>query len=110
MLARLFSVIRPNPLAALAVGAGPRPDHWPARGEAGRGSGAGGFADGHPANDAASRFRALAECCADGLTALAYAQFADLLELPPSLRLRAVRTMPAVATVPAARRHGVARR
>jgi hypothetical protein len=34
------------------------------------------------------RFRALAECCADGLTALAYAQFADLLELPPAMRHR----------------------
>jgi hypothetical protein len=38
------------------------------------------------AEDPAKRMRALAESCSDGLAALAYAQFADLLEprsLPP---------------------------
>lgn len=55
------------------------------------------------ARDTVYRFRALAECCADGFTALAYAQFADLLEPPPPLYLRAVRGAPAVAALSSTR-------
>jgi hypothetical protein len=74
MLTRLFTAFSLRPAAAAAPEAGPsRPD---AADDAGP-------ADLAPAEDSASHMRALAECCTDGLSALAYAQFADLLEPPP---------------------------
>jgi hypothetical protein len=87
MLAQLFATIRPRPLAPAA--AAPQAG-WPVIAPgAPADDGAAHAAGGLPASETAHRFRALAECCADGLTALAYAQFADLLELSPPVRRRA---------------------
>ena len=72
MLTRLLTTFCLRPATAA-------PDAAPRRGR----SGSAGPADLCPAGDSASHMRALAECCADGLSALAYAQFADLLEPPP---------------------------
>ena len=75
MLTRLLTAFCLRPAAAA-------PDAEPSRHRSGTAGSAGpaGFC---PAGDSVSHMRALAGCCADGLSALAYAQFADLLEPPP---------------------------
>jgi hypothetical protein len=72
MLTRLLTAIRPRPTsAAPAEPPGSAPPDTIA-------SSAPGPAD----DDTAGQMRTIAGCCADGLTALAYAQFADLIEPP----------------------------
>jgi hypothetical protein len=73
MLMRLFTALSRHPTAATV------PEEDPSL----SGSGDGGGPAGSYAEDSASRMRALAECCSDSLSALAYAQFADLLEPRP---------------------------
>lgn len=76
MLTRLLTALSLRPTAATA------PEQETSRSGSGAADAA-GPSDLCAAEDSASRMRALAECCADSLSALAYAQFADLLEPRP---------------------------
>jgi hypothetical protein len=110
MLGRLFTTIRPHPLVAPAPVDRSPDDGSTAGGVGGKHRGRPGDSarepsELDPAHDTVRRFRTLAECCSDGLTALAYAQFADLLEPPTPLCLRTVKNLPGTGAtaVPVAR-------
>lgn len=91
MLTRLLSTICP-PAFGPVEPAAPRADCWPPA----IGADEAAIDDFSPnrhnrGDEAVRRFRRLAESCTDGLTALAYAQFADLLEGRPGSGATAVR-------------------
>jgi hypothetical protein len=90
MLTRLLTAIRPSPPGAMASDNAPQS-------HCGNSPDSDSFTwlsgDFSRRDETVRRFRRLAESCTDGLTALAYAQFADLLESQP-------RPAPASATLP----------
>jgi len=93
MLTRLFTAICPRQAATVRDGSH-SDEYSPTRGNENQ-------ADFPPADDTARRMREFAECCTDALAALAYAQFADVLEATRPASSRLVRNFTEETALPA---------